>query len=332
MKENKFFDKITDKKGKVLCAIACGKDLTKLEIKEKTSLSMTTVISAVDRLVEEGIITLEKISAERGGKPRSVINVRPECAVCGISYKGGALSACLADLGGGVLRSETREVKGCYPEEAVYPLAEEFLHEGKPLALALALNCEDRAGLIRRLEERIGVPVIPTSNTAAIAYRAYFEGGELPLAAIGIGKGVKCAFLEKSGCRLAEMGSLLSAPAFTAEGRFGDLLSASRVERTLCRADYRGHFLRENGITQETKELGEYSRALALSVAELAEIADKMLSPHEIYLFGEYLSEGFFRRIREASAISDKVRLVTQSPADFAYGTALAALAEGVFS
>ena len=107
-------DRIKDNCRKVLFAVAAGQDLSKLEIKERTSLSMSTVISSVDRLVKRGLITFSEERSPRGGKMRSVINARPSARAYGISYKSGTLTATATDLKGEEKESVSQEVaEGC---------------------------------------------------------------------------------------------------------------------------------------------------------------------------------------------------------------------------
>ena len=326
--------RITSLRAKALLAIASGEDLTKLQIKQSTALSMSSVISAVDALVSEGLVSLDRERSERGGKPHSVINLRKENLVYGVSYLSGALT--VAEVG---LKGDLREVfaldlqEGETPESALCRLAELLAtREGRPRALALALNCEGKERLVRSLEEKLSVPVLPTTNTSALAYLAYWRGGSLPICVIGMGRGVKCACLDEKGCRAAELGSLRAAPAFSEEGDYRALLSAARVEESLRKADYRGHYLVEGGRLFETQTLGEYSRALALSIASLSDWVDALCTPREIYLFGEYLSGGFFDRIKDYAAAGDKLVLLRAEREDFACGAATAALIERVFS
>ena len=210
-------ERITSLKAKVLFAIAAGENLTKLRIKQDTALSMSSVISAVDALVADGLVTLDRERSARGGKPHSIINLREENLVYGVSYLSGALTVATLGLKGDIRDIFSMEVQaGESPASALFSLSERLATcEGIPRALALALNCEERELLISSIEEKLGISVFPTTNTAALAYRAYWRGSPLPICVIGVGRGIKCACLTEGGCHVAELGSLPSVPAFT---------------------------------------------------------------------------------------------------------------------
>ncbi|HCU56185.1 MAG TPA: hypothetical protein DIC18_02485 [Clostridiales bacterium] len=328
------YEKINTKKGRVLYTVAAGENLTKAEIKQSTGLSMTTVITCVDALVKEGLITLELQKVKGGGKPHSMINVCEGKCVYGISYKSGVLTALSIGLKGEIKREHTQETKeGELPSEQVYSLTQKLIKEGEPpLAIALAFNFEGREEVAERLERSTGAKVLLITNTAAIAYRALWQGSPLPVLAIGVGNTVKCACLDEKRCRVTDMGALLSAPAFCGKGDYRSLLSAARVEKVLRSGDYGGHYeLCEAGL-METRDLPSYSRALARSVAAVTEIAHCMCAPQEIYLFGEYLTQGFFDRVCAFSRVGDSLRRESGERLNFAYGAALCGLTEGVFN
>ena len=295
---------------------------------------MSTVISCVDELKAEGILSLEQERVKRGGKPHSVINVRGDKCVYGISYKSGTLTALAVDLKGEKVEEIVAETaESTPPAQQVISLAVALGKKSpSPLAVALALNCEERESILRALEERLRAKVLSTTNTAALAYRAFWQGSLLPVVAVGVGSGIKCACLEREGCRVVDLGDLASSAAFTGEGSYRALLSASRVERRLRLADFRGQYeITEEGAA-ETKEVGSYSRSLARALASLTEIAERMYSPQELLLFGEYITQGFFDRILSYSRVGKKVKREEGDRADFAFGAAVVALVEGVFS
>lgn len=312
--------------------IATGRDMTKLAVKERTILSMSTVISAVEDLRKEGLVSVETRRVKGGGKPHSVINARADKCVYGISYKSGRLTACVLTLGGDRIRVREREATG-NPENTLAEMTQRLSGESPtPVAIGLALNCEGLEDILRALSDRTGAKVLPTTNTAALLYKAFWQGRELPLAALGVGNRVKCAVLDESGTRVTDLGSLPSAGAFTERGDYLSLLSASRVERRLRAKEYGGCYeITEEGAV-ETNDLSSYSRALAKGLAALTETADRLLSPRELWLFGEYVTEGFFRKASEYSSARPDLRLATPTAEDFAYGAGIAALTECVFS
>ena len=168
------------------------------------------------------------------------------------------------------------------------------------------------------------------TNTEAVAYRALWRGGAYPLAVIGIGRRVKCAFLGEGRRWIADLSDLTLAPAFSEERGIGALLSAPRVERTLFDRAYGGHYLFEKGDLRECRDLSDYSRTLAFAIAELVKGVNVLTEPKEIRLFGDYVTRGFFERISESCPVP-----VIREEADgdgFACGAAIAAMTENLFN
>ena len=325
---------ISDNRAKVLFAVVQSENLTKSEIKQTTALSMSTVISAVDALVSEGLLTFAEEKGAHGGKPRSVINFSPDACVYGVSYKAGELTAVVLDLAGKkrTLRRASVAQSGS-PERSLLSLLEDLRrHTVQPLAMALALRCEDPDPLADAAERAVGVPPVFLSNTAALAYRSYLQQADLPVAVIGIGRDVKCACLEKSGCRYAELGDLPSAPVFTEEGSYRSLLCSPGVREALERGEYHGLSYVKQGKVSQTKDLAEYSEALAVALSSAATLVRKVLSPRRILLFGDYLTPAFFQRVRQFFKGDVPLEFLQPNREDFACGAALAALWRGVFS
>ena len=329
----KMINSIKDNVAKVLFAVAMGEDLSKLEIKARTGLSMSTVISAVDRLVERDLVTFSEEKSPHGGKMRSRINVRPSARAYGISYRAGVLTATAADLKGEARESVSQEAEeGVLPVHSVLSLALALQNRAPdPLAIALSLNCENKEDVLKRLEDRLGVKAISTTNTAAVCYLSLWEEGEKSIAAIGVGSGVKCAFLGEEGCRVINLGALPSPCLLTEGGTILSALSAFEVEEVLRRSSYRGRYFVQNGFPAEVKDLAEYSRALAKTVAFLVNVAQITLTPKKIVLFGDYFSETFFARVKDA-AKTENLAYLQAERSDLALGAALCALTESVFS
>ncbi|MBR5987588.1 MAG: hypothetical protein IK037_03370, partial [Clostridia bacterium] len=106
---------------------------------------------------------------------------------------------------------------------------------------------------------------------------------------------------------------------------------ASVVEEVLRGSNYRGHYFMQGGRPTETRDLADYSRALAKTISALVEIANVTLSPQETVLFGEYLSEAFFERVKEDADAQNLVYYQLDKRA-FALGSALCALTKSFFS
>lgn len=328
------FEKLAlDNKSKVLFAIAAGRDLTKLDVKSRASLSMTTVISAVEELKSEGLVTYAERKGERGGKPHAVLNVNPNRRAYGISFKTGVLTAVAADLKGDQKETLSEQMAdGASPLQSVLSLALALSSRApSPVAVALSFNCEERDLILQSLKDKLGAAAYSCTNTAAVACLALWRGASFPVAAVGVGNGVKCAVTEENGCRMIDLGVLPSPLLFTQEGTIFSALSAARVEEVLRRSDYRGKYFRRGDQVVEIKDLAEYSRALAKAVASLVETVDVMLSPAELVLFGDYLSEAFFARIRDQIRRPAPMFFPAEKE-DFALGTALFALKQKVFS
>ena len=327
-------ERIADNRAKVLFAVALGKDLTKSEIKQTTALSMSTVISAVDALVADGLLTFAEEKGAHGGKPRSVINLTPDPCVYGVSYKAGELTAVVLDPAGEKRYLRRASVaRSARPEKALLTLLAELRRQTEiPRAVVLALRCEDPDPLAQAVEGAIGVPPIFLTTTAALAYKAYMEHAELPLAVIGVGKDVKCACLEKEGCRYVQLGNLPSAPVFTQEGTYRSLLCAPCVQEALERGEYHDLYFFRKGSLSQPKDLGEYSAALALALSSAASLVWQTLLPRRVLLFGEYLTPAFFGRVRQFFKGDVPFDLLQPTAEDFACGAALAALWKGVFN
>ena len=330
MTNTNYINEISSNIGKVLFAVATGKDMTKLEIRSRTGASMTTVISAVDELAERGLVTFEEIRGAHGGKKRSVINLHPERRAYGISYKSGVLTAAAIDLAGEVreiVRSEREDIS---PTERVLSLASTLRESAPPpSAIALSLNCEEKEVILSALTERYGAACFSTTNVEGAATLAAWQGEPLPLAAIGLGRKVKGAFLSAEGSRTVDFGTLPSPRILTSDGSIDAALSAERVEEVLRLSDYRGMLFTERGRISEIRDLADYSHALASTLSSLVEIAKVTLSPRRILLFGEYLSSAFFERIRGER--EDLVYFRGERD-DFARGSALCALIRAIFN
>ena len=327
-----FLGRIEAKVGQVLFVVSQGRDMTKLEIKKESGLSMSTVLSAVDDLRKEGLLTLETKKSANGGKPHSVINIARNKAVYGVSYKARTLTAAALGLSGEVLLSRERYVSD--PALSPTRYVEEILTDLRraappPIAIALAVNSAETAALAESLAKKYDARTFPTGNVAALAYHCLWRTGETPLAVLGIGNRIKCASLRES-CLVTEVGGLRCPVATTRSGNaYERILALSTVEERLRAARYRGVYALDGDRLRESMEIGEYARTLARAIASLAEEAYAFLAPRRLFLYGDYLTDGFFERVRsESRAPVERLRAEKE---DFAVGAALLALAEGVF-
>lgn len=128
-----------DKKlGKVLYTIQKNTSLTKLDIKNKTGFSMTTVLRCVSTLKEQGLITCGTRDG-KGGKAPSVINVSYCAYVIGIAYVHSNIIAVRTDLFGNVeevFEPADRDIKTAintitkeYPPSAIGVIANDTINE-----------------------------------------------------------------------------------------------------------------------------------------------------------------------------------------------------------
>ena len=329
-----FFDRIPSKRGRALYAIACGEHSTKLDVKERAGLSMSTVIASVETLRREGLITVSERRVATGGKPHSVIDVSPNKCVCGVAFRAGALYGAALDLGGRVIaRRSLTPSEGVSPFLAVSTLLSRLSESSPPpLILGLALNVADREEMIARLSEEQGVEVLPSSGVLSLAYRALWRGSPYPLAVIGVGNHVKCALLDGGSCRSVDLSELTLSPTFAASGTgTASLLSSSRVCHVLREKCFGGHFSAIACDFRECRDLSDYSSLLVRAFSGVIEAVNAFAAPREIRLFCEYVTPAFFDRIRSALGSLPLVREEADG-SELAVGAAIAALTERVFS
>lgn len=329
-----FFDRIPTKRGRALYAIACGEHSTKLDVKERAGLSMSTVIASVEALRREGLITVSERRVATGGKPHSVIDVASNKCVYGVSFRAGVLYAVALDLRGTVVaRRSLTPSEGVSPSLAVSTLLSRLSESAPPpLVLGLALRVSDREEMVARLSEEQGAEVLPASGVLSLAYRALWRGSPYPLAVIGVGNHVKCALLDGGSCRSVDLSELTLSPAFSANGAgVAALLSPSRVCYALREKRFDGNFSAIGGDLRECGDLSEYSSLLVRAFSGVIEVVNAFAAPRELRLFGEYLTPAFFDRIRSALGSLSLVREEADG-AELAVGAAIAALTERVFS
>lgn len=329
-----FFDRIPSRRGKALYVIACGERLTKLDVKARAGLSMSTVLSAVDSLRRAGLITLSERRVPSGGKPHSVIDVAQDRCAYGVAFRAGVLYAVALDLRGKVVaRRSLTPSEGVSPLLAVSTLLSRLSESAPaPLAVGLAVNAVGREELVARLSEEYGAAVLPMTGTLALAYRALWQGAPLPFAVIGVGSRVKCAILGEADSRSVDLSDLTLSPAFSEDGAgVGALLCSSRVCRDLSEQRFDGRFSVEKGDLVACRDLSDYSSLLIRAFSGVIDVVNALIAPREIRLFGEYVTSSFFDRIRSAR---EGVALVREEAdgVGFAVGAATAALTEGVFN
>ncbi len=329
-----FLRVIPSKKGKILYCVSRADDLSKLDLKGATDLSMSTVLSSVDKLREEGWITVVEEKKPSGGKPRSRINVSPNVCVCGVSYKAGILTAVRTNFKGEVKgKSEIAILdKGAPPfGYAASALKEVLKGKDAPAAIGLAMNVADPDRLCEEVEKAFGAPVFLTSNTGAIATLTLFRERAFPIAAIGVGVKVKFAFCAEK-MQTSDLSDLFAPCVSNGGATFGAVLSVPEVERRLREEDYRNAYSFNGERFAETRDKRGYSETLVGSIVALVRAAVAFTLPQRLVLFGDYLSEGLYERVKRAVPDLVLLRRVAADRAEFALGAAYYALKEGVFN
>jgi len=320
--------------GRVFYCVSEGRDLSKLDIKSATDLSMSTVLSAVEKLKKEGWITIREEKKKSGGKPRSSINVREGAFVCGVSYKSGILTAVKTDFKGKIERSSEIAVmdKSVSPAGYVASAIREVVKSGEtPAAIGLAINASDPTALSREIGEGFQAPVFVTSNTGAVAALSLFCEKEFPACALGVGQRVKfsrCA----SSIEVIDLSDLASPCASGGFQTYGEVLSVSAVAERLSDEDYRGNYAFNGEKFVETKNKKEYSDLLVGCLSALVNEVSVLIKPKTLALFGEYLSEQIFARIKERAVSPEILRHFPIRPEALARGAAFCALKEIVFT
>ncbi|MCR4726567.1 MAG: hypothetical protein K5753_05050 [Clostridia bacterium] len=333
-KTKKFLSLFPSMAGRVFYCVSEGRDLSKLDIKSATDFSMSTVLSAVEKLRKEGWITLREEKKKSGGKPRSIINVREGAFVCGVSYKSGILTAVKTDLKGEIEASSQLAVmdKSVSPAGYAASALREIVKSGEtPVAIGLAINSSDPNALAREIGEGFGAPVFVTSNTGAVAALLLFREKEFPACALGIGVRVKFARCASS-IEVTDLSDLTSPCASGGFQTYGDVLSVSAVAERLSDENYRGNYAFNREKFAETRNKKEYSDLLVGCISSLVNEIAVLVRPKTLALFGDYLSDNFFARIKERAVSPEILRRFPIRPEELARGAAFCALKERVFT
>lgn len=326
-------DLFPTRRGQILYFISQGRDLSKLDVKTETGISISTVISSVDSLYKDDLLTVYEEKKKEGGKPRSVINVNEKKTVCGVSYKAGVLSAVLLNLKGEIQKEEAIEIldKSAPASSYVLSLLKEILKgEKPPLAIGLAMNAVGLDSLCEEIRKNHSFPIYLTTNSGAAAYYALFSEKEFPVCALGVGNRIKCACTD-GALRLADVSDLLS-PVFSGRTQtYGSVLSAAAVESALREKRYEGTFYFDEGKLSEAQDVRSYSEALTKALSSLVNDVFTFLSPRKLYLFGDYITEGFFERVKRSAGRGEALVRFSPSRLTFAVGAAYYAMKECVF-
>lgn len=145
-----FYTVYMDKKlGKVLLTIQRNTSLTKLDIKNKTGFSMTTVLRCVSTLEEQGLITCATRDG-KGGKAPSVINVSYCAYVIGIACTNEGVTATRTDLFGNV--EEIIELDNIDIQNAINAVSKEY----PPSAIGIIANDTFRLNIFPNVPKRYG--------------------------------------------------------------------------------------------------------------------------------------------------------------------------------
>lgn len=333
MDERKDFLRVFPKnEGRVLFCVSEGRDLSKLDLKAATELSMSTVLSCVEKLLERKYITIVEEKRKSGGKPRSSINLSEDVFVYGVSYKGGILTAVKASFKGEVkgVRAFAIVDKSVSPIGYVLSLLNELSEKGeRPAAIGLAINAADPKGLIEEIKKAFDAPVFLTSNTGAVAALTLFREKAFPICALGIGVRIKCALYGETSF-LSDI-SELSAPCSSGGGNaYADVLSVPAVEARLTDEDFRGNYYFSGERYEETRNKRDYSELLVGCLSSLTLEIAAFTRPARLVLFGDYVTQGLFERVKISSP--EALTYFPIKKEDLALGAACYALKEGVFN
>lgn len=116
-----------EKTGRILEIINNRRDSTKLDIKNISGYSMTTVLKAVDKLVKSGFITCDQRKVKRG-KPPSIININEKGYIAIVENTTDKCSISLVGLNGVILHQKTFKEHIC--KEILLSTISEYTENG----------------------------------------------------------------------------------------------------------------------------------------------------------------------------------------------------------
>lgn len=285
------------KQAKILYTINQNSNLTKLDIKNKTGYSMSTVLSCVKKLEEEELITCG-VRKTKGGKAPSVINSSLCAYVLGVGYSDGTLRGVRLDLNGNV--EDLKEWKTEESKENIEKVLADLKKAYPPVAIGVItekLDYEYRENKLSDVKRKAGT----LAEGVACFYRFFSVKNNLDIAILYIDNDIT---LMKSGEKNSyyNINSLFSPIINTTKGRltYNEVLSKEQVKNRLKN---KFQISLDNFENCEDSEVIAYRNRLNLTVNELITLADKLLLT-KIIIIGGYLPEN---AVKSNANAQDKV-------------------------
>lgn len=272
------------KQAKILYTINQNSNLTKLDIKNKTGFSMSTVLNCVKKLEEQDLITCG-VRKAKGGKAPSVINSSLCAYVLGVGYSNGVLRGVRLDLNGNV--EDVKEKVTSETKENIDNLFFELQKAYPPVAMGVItenLDYEYEENKLSEIKRKAGTLV----EGIACFYRFFTVKNNLDIAILYIDNDIT---LMKAGETNSyyNINSLFSPIINPSKGRltYGEVLSKNQVKNRL---KDKFSLSLDNFEECEDSEVIAYRNRLNLTVNELVNLADKLLLT-KIIIIGGYLPE-----------------------------------------
>lgn len=276
------------KQAKILYTINQNSNLTKLDIKNKTGFSMSTVLNCVKKLEEQELITCG-VRKAKGGKAPSVINSSLYAYVLGVGYSNGILRGVRFDLDGNV--EEVKEKKVVETKENIDEILNEMKKEYPPVAVGViteSIDYEYEENKFSDFKRKSGT----LAEGLACFYRFFSVKNNLDMAIIYIDNDIT---LMKSGETTSyyNINSLFSPILNATKGRltYKEVLAKNEVKDRL-----KQKFKITIDKLEESEDSGviAYRNRLNLTVNELVNLTDKLLLT-KIIIIGGYLPENTMR-------------------------------------
>lgn len=276
------------KQAKILYTINQNSNLTKLDIKNKTGFSMSTVLNCVKKLEEQDLITCG-VRKAKGGKAPSVINSSLFAYVLGVGYSNGVLRGVRLDLNGNV--EELKEIKTDETKENIDNMFYELEKAYPPVAKGVItekLDYEYEENKLSDIKRKAGT----LSEGIACFYRFFSLKNNLDIAILYFDNEIT---LMKSGetCCYYNIDSLFSPLLNATKGRltYGEVLAKNQVNERLKN---KFKISLDKFEESDDSEVIAYRNRLNLTVNELVNLTDKLLLA-KIIIIGGYLPENAVR-------------------------------------
>lgn len=303
------------KQAKILYTINQNSNLTKLDIKNKTGFSMSTVLSSVKKLEEHELITCG-VRKAKGGKAPSVINSSLLAYVLGVGYSNGILRGVRLDLKGNI--EDVKEWEVGETKENIDKIFAELEKAYPPVAVGVITENLDYEYEENKLSERKRKAGTLTEGIACF-YRFFSVKNNLDIAILYIDNEIT---LMKSGETNSyyNVSSLFSPIINPTKGRltYSEVLSRSQVENRL---KTKFKLSLASFKESEDSDVVAYRNRLNLTVNELISLTDKLLLT-KVIVIGGYLPENAVK-----SAENSGARIFYAGDAKDAVGHCAAAMA-----